>query len=127
MSSTKNESREEVNEDSEEQDVTEAGRVFQRIKQEGRKEDRWAEVEHKGISIDLGFRRLYLQREDAEESFSWRQGDVDGFRDELPEENHRHQEVCFWSDVSTFIPRFFSKDLKRQTKTNFLVSVNEVL
>ena len=62
LSSTKKESREEANEDSEEQDVTEAGRVFQRIEQEGRKEDRWAEVEHKGISIDLGFRRLYLQR-----------------------------------------------------------------
>ena len=74
MSSTKKESREEANEDSEEQDVTEAGRVFQRIEQEGRKEDRWAEVEHKGTSIDLGFRRLYLQREAAEESLSWRQG-----------------------------------------------------
>ena len=72
MSSTKKESREEANEDSEEQDVTEPGRVFQRIEQEGRKEDRWAEVEHKGTSIDLGFRRLYLQREDAEESLSWR-------------------------------------------------------
>ena len=58
MSSTKKESREEANEDSEEQDVTEAGRVFQRIEQEGRKEDRWAEVEYKGTSIDLGFRRL---------------------------------------------------------------------
>ena len=54
--------------------MTEAGRVFQRIEQEGRKEDRWAEVEHKGTSIDFGFRRLYLQREDAEESFSCRQG-----------------------------------------------------
>ena len=31
-------------------------------------------MEHKGTSIDLGFRRLYLQREDAEESFSRRQG-----------------------------------------------------
>ena len=51
MSSTKKESREEANEDSEEQDVTEAGRVFQRIEQEGRKDDRWAEVEHKGTSI----------------------------------------------------------------------------
>ena len=54
--------------------MTEAGRVFQRIEQEGRKEDRWAEVEHKGTSIDFGFPRLYLQREDAEESLSWRQG-----------------------------------------------------
>ena len=70
----KKESREEANEDSEEQDVTEAGRVFQRIEQEGRKEDIWAEVEHKGTSIDFGFRRLYLQREDADESFSSRQG-----------------------------------------------------
>ena len=70
----KKESREEANEDSEEQDVTEAGRVFQRIEQEGKKKDRWAEVVHKGTSINLGFRRLYLQREGAEESFSWRQG-----------------------------------------------------
>ena len=61
----KKESREEANEDSEEQDVTEAGRVFQRIEQKGRKEDRWPEVEQKGTSIDFGFRRLYLQREDA--------------------------------------------------------------
>ena len=45
-----------------------------RIEQEGRKEDRWAEVEHKGTSVDLGFRRLYVQREDAEESFSCRPG-----------------------------------------------------
>ena len=57
MSSTKKESREEANEDSEEQDVTEAGREFQSIEQEalGRKEDRWAEVEHKGTSIDFGY------------------------------------------------------------------------
>ena len=38
-------------------------------KKAGLKEDRWAEVEHKGTSIDFGFRRLHLQREDAEESF----------------------------------------------------------
>ena len=74
MSSTKKESREEANEDSEEHYVTEAGRVFQRIEEEGRKEDRWAEVEHEGTYIDLEFRRLYLQREDVEESFSWIQG-----------------------------------------------------
>ena len=86
MSSTKKESREEANEESEEQDVTEAGRVFQRIKQEGRKEDRWAEVEQKGTSIDLGFRlRLYLQRKDAEERLLLETGRTESV-DELPEE-----------------------------------------
>ena len=60
MSSKKEESREEANEDSEEQDVTEAGGVFQRIEQKGRREDRWAEGEHKGTSIDLGFQRAVL-------------------------------------------------------------------
>ena len=47
----------EAKEDREEQDVTETGRVFQRIVHEGKKEDRWAEVEQEGTSIDLGLRR----------------------------------------------------------------------
>ena len=85
MSSTKKESREEANEDREEQDVTEAGRVFQRIEQEGRKEDRWAEVERKGTSIDFGFRRLYTQREVCRGELLLQTGRTESV-DELPEE-----------------------------------------
>ena len=45
LSSSKCESREEAKEDREEQEVIENGRWFQRRLQEGRKEDRWEELE----------------------------------------------------------------------------------
>ena len=88
MSSTKNEWREEANKDSEEQDVTEAGKVFQRIEQEGKKEDRWAEVEHiKGTSIDLGSQVL-LATGGRRGELLFETGTRTETVDKLPEEGH---------------------------------------
>ena len=36
---------------------------------------------------------------------------------------HRHQQVCFWSDVSTIIPRFSSKDLKGNLRSDSFIQL----
>ena len=37
------------------------------------------------------------------------------------ESTHRHQQVCFWPDVSTFIPRSSSKDMRSDLRSDSYV------
>ena len=39
----------------------------------------------------------------------------------MRESTHRHQEVCFWPDVSTFIPRSSSKDRRGDLRSDSYV------